>query len=76
MLEAFVPPFVRAATRIESEADAKGWRIAIMPVGSVRQASVDLLRLGAEVEVLEPAELRTKMAEIAAGMSMMYASRK
>ena len=65
-------PFVRAATRVESEADAQGWRTAIMPVGSTRQACVDLLRFGAEAEVLEPPELRAKMTEIAAGMSMMY----
>jgi predicted DNA-binding transcriptional regulator YafY len=73
MLEMFMSPFVRAATRIESEADAQGWRIAIMPVGSIRQACVDLLRFGAQVEVLEPPELRAKMAEIAAGMSTIYA---
>jgi predicted DNA-binding transcriptional regulator YafY len=73
MLEMFMSPFVRAATRIETEADAQGWRTAIMPVGSVRQACVDLLRFGAQVEVLEPPELRAKMAEIAAGMSTIYA---
>jgi predicted DNA-binding transcriptional regulator YafY len=72
MLDAFLSPFVRAATRIESEADAEGWRTAIMPVGSIRQACVDLLRFGAEAEVLEPPELRAKMAEIAAGMSAIY----
>jgi predicted DNA-binding transcriptional regulator YafY len=72
MLEMFMSPFVRAATRIETEADAQGWRTAIMPVGSVRQACVDLLRFGAQVEVLEPPELRAKMAEIAAGMSTIY----
>jgi predicted DNA-binding transcriptional regulator YafY len=72
MLEAFMSPFVRAATRIESEADAHGWRTATMPVGSVRQACVDLLRFGAEAEVLEPPELRARMAEIAAGMGTIY----
>jgi predicted DNA-binding transcriptional regulator YafY len=72
MLDAFMSPFVRAATRIESKADAEGWRTAIMPVGSTRQACVDLLRFGAEAEVLEPPELRAKMAEIAAGMSAIY----
>lgn len=72
MLEAFTSPYVRAATQIEPEADAQGWYRAQMPVGSIRQARVDLLRFGAEVEVLEPPELRTKMAEIAVGMGMIY----
>jgi predicted DNA-binding transcriptional regulator YafY len=43
-----------------------------MPVGSIRQACVDLLKFGVDAEVLEPPELRAKMAEVAAGMSMIY----
>jgi predicted DNA-binding transcriptional regulator YafY len=30
------------------------------------------LRFGAEAEVLEPPELRTRMAEVAVGMDMIY----
>jgi predicted DNA-binding transcriptional regulator YafY len=60
MLEAFTWPHVRAATRISSVVDADGWHTAVMPVGSIRQACVDLLRFGAEAEVLEPPELRAK----------------
>jgi predicted DNA-binding transcriptional regulator YafY len=72
MLEAFTSPYVRAATRISSEVDADGWRTAVMPVGSLRQACVDLLRFGPEAEVLEPPELRAKMAAAAAGMNALY----
>jgi predicted DNA-binding transcriptional regulator YafY len=72
MLEAFTSPYVCAATRISSELDAEGWRTAVMPVGSLRQACVDLLRFGSEAEVLEPPDLRAKMAAVVAGMSVIY----
>ena len=72
MLEAFTSPYVRAATQIEPEADVEGWYRAQIPVGSIQQACVDLLRFGAEAEVLEPPELRAKMAEVAVGMGMIY----
>ena len=72
MLEALTSPYVRAATRISPEVDADGRRTAVMPVGSIRQACVDLLKFGVDAEVLEPPELRAKMAEVAAGMSMIY----
>jgi predicted DNA-binding transcriptional regulator YafY len=72
MLEAFTSPYVRAAAQISSEVDADGWHTAIMPVGSIRQASVDLLRFGLEAEVLEPPELRAKMAAVVAGMNAIY----
>src|ERR1700730_11454290 len=66
MLEALTSPYVRAATRISPEVDADGRRTAVMPVGSIRQARVDLLKFGVDAEVLEPPELRAKMAEVAA----------
>jgi len=72
MFEMFTSPFVRAAARIESEADAEGWRMATMPIGSIRQACIDLLRFGPDAEALEPPELRAAMAQIAAGLSTLY----
>jgi predicted DNA-binding transcriptional regulator YafY len=72
MLEAFTSPYVRAATRISPTVDAEGWHTATMPVGSIRQACVEILRFGADAEVLEPPELRAKMASIVAGMSEIY----
>ena len=45
-----------------------------MPVGSVRQACVELLRFGAELEVVDPPELRARMTETAAAMSTLYRS--
>lgn len=72
LLDIFLSPFVFAATRLETRPDARGWRIAVMPVGSVRQTCVELLKFGAELEVMEPPELRTRMAETAAAMTTLY----
>lgn len=72
MLEAFTSPFVRAGARIEDDARPDGWRKAILPVGSIRQASLEMLRFGAEAEVLDPPELRATMAEIAREMGRIY----
>jgi hypothetical protein len=38
-------------------------------------SGVDLLRFGAEAEVMEPPELRANMAETAAGMNMIHGRR-
>jgi len=50
-----------------------GWVHATIPVESLRHAEVELLRLGADVEVLEPPELRARLAATAAAMAALYA---
>jgi len=66
-------PYVKARMRLEDTTDADGWRIATLPVGkTVWHAVTELLRLGAEAEVLAPADLREKMAEVAQGMAARY----
>jgi predicted DNA-binding transcriptional regulator YafY len=72
MLEAFLSPFVLAATRLEDGADADGWRKAVIPVGSTRQACGTLLAFGAEVEALDPPEVRDMMIDITTGMKALY----
>ncbi|ACB96512.1 helix-turn-helix transcriptional regulator [Beijerinckia indica] len=72
LLAALSPPYVRDRTKLDQEADSEGWRIATLPVGKMWQAVADLLRLGAEAEVLEPPELRDKMAEITSDMARSY----
>jgi predicted DNA-binding transcriptional regulator YafY len=72
MLEIFTSPFARAAARIEPGADSEGWCTVTLPVGSLREACARLLCFGGELEVLEPAELRRKMAEVAARMHATY----
>jgi predicted DNA-binding transcriptional regulator YafY len=73
LLDALSQPYVRTRTRIEETADAAGWRIATVPIGkTLWHAAAELLRLGAEAEVLEPAELREKMAEMTQAMAARY----
>lgn len=52
--------------------DADGWVRATVPIESVRHAHAELLRLGADVQVLEPVELRELMRRSAAELSRMY----
>lgn len=73
LLNALSQPYVKTRTRIEETADAAGWRIAVVPIGkTVWHAAAELLRLGAEAEVLAPAELRDKMAELTQAMAARY----
>ncbi len=49
-----------------------GWTRVTVPVESHDQAVRELLRLGADAQVLAPAELRSRMAETVAAMSRHY----
>jgi len=73
LLDALSVPYVKARMRLEETADAEGWRIAVLPVGKTSwHAATELLRFGSEAEVLEPPELRDKIAEIAQAMAARY----
>ncbi|MCA6123262.1 YafY family transcriptional regulator [Bradyrhizobium sp. WSM 1704] len=74
LFDVLAHPYVRARMQLAETADADGWRIATMPVGkTVWHAATELLRLGAEAEVLAPAELREKMTEMTGAMAARYA---
>ena len=73
LLDALSQPYVKARTQLEETADADGWRIARVPTGKTSwHAAAELLRLGSEAEVLEPADLREKMAEMTQAMAARY----
>ena len=75
LLDALGQPYVKTRTRLDEAADVDGWRIAMVPIGkTVWHAAAELLRLGAEAEVLQPAELRDKMAEFTQAMAARYQS--
>jgi predicted DNA-binding transcriptional regulator YafY len=75
LFEALSHPYVKARIRIEETADIDGWRVAVLPAGkTLWHAATELLRLGAEAEVLEPSELREKMAELTGAMAARYAA--
>lgn len=49
------------------------WRRLTIPIESIEHAAGQLLRLGAEVQVLEPAPLRQRIADTVAAMAALYA---
>ncbi len=64
------------ATAVENTAshpDASGWVTATIPIESLVQAESVLLRFGAEIEVIEPPELRDRLARTAAALATLYA---
>ncbi|MET7306527.1 WYL domain-containing protein [Streptomyces sp. NPDC005571] len=52
--------------------DADGWRTVVLPVESLDVAYSQLLALGPELEVLEPAALRTRFGAAAERLSDLY----
>ncbi|WP_405883967.1 YafY family transcriptional regulator [Streptomyces sp. NBC_01136] len=64
-----------AAQAMESNGHTEldGWTRAIVPIESVDQAHDEFLRLGAAIEVLEPAELRDRIARTVAALARLYA---
>jgi predicted DNA-binding transcriptional regulator YafY len=46
-----------------------------IPIESVEMAALDLLRIGEECEVLQPVELRTRIAGTVAKMAATYRRR-
>jgi predicted DNA-binding transcriptional regulator YafY len=57
------PAIVRAARENAGPPDADGWIHTVVPTESLRHAQVEMLKLGADVEVLEPPELRHRIIE-------------
>jgi len=58
----------RAAPKV----DASGWCKVSIPIESVDQAALDLLKIGAECVVLQPAELRARIATTAKAVERLY----
>ncbi len=56
----------------ELEYDSNGYAVAIVPIEEEQWACREMTRVGAEVEVLEPASLRERMAEIARTLGGYY----
>lgn len=72
MLQHNSPHYVRSRMQVSNEPDDKGWRIVELPIASTQHAVSDLLRLGAEVEILHPPELRLAMAETVRKLGAYY----
>lgn len=67
-------PGVTLARAVDVREDRDGWTLATVPVESVDRALGEFLRMGADVEVMEPLELRARMAETVAVLAARYVS--
>ncbi|MGN9793236.1 helix-turn-helix transcriptional regulator [Streptomyces sp. OZ13] len=68
-----VPPeVVQAVDSTATAADDDGWIEAVVPIESTGHACGELLRLGTDVEVVAPAELREAMATTVAALARAY----
>jgi predicted DNA-binding transcriptional regulator YafY len=63
----------RMAAVTASTPGEDGWVTAEIPTESIIHAMGDVLKLGAEAEVIAPPELRRRMAEAAARLAAIYA---
>jgi predicted DNA-binding transcriptional regulator YafY len=72
MTELMSHAVVSAAEASASAPDQDGWVTAVVPIESLIHAHQDFLRLGADVEVLAPAELRSRLAETARALAAIY----
>ena len=63
-----------AVTAVETAgvAESGGWVCARVPIESADLALADFLRLGADIEILEPAELREQAARTIQAMAAIY----
>jgi predicted DNA-binding transcriptional regulator YafY len=62
---------VQQAVRKGSQ-ESDGWRRALIPIESLTHAQTELLRFGAEVEVLEPTTLRKRIARTSRRLHELY----
>lgn len=75
-LDLFASAVARAAAETAGPPDAHGWVRVVVPIESVDQAAADLIRLGTDAEVLEPPELRCRIAQTARELSRLYGRRR
>jgi predicted DNA-binding transcriptional regulator YafY len=73
-LQGFSPVVAQAVQRTAAAPDDNGWVTVTVPIESVEHAAREMLKLGAEAEVVKPAELRSRMAHAAREMLALYAA--
>jgi predicted DNA-binding transcriptional regulator YafY len=71
-LELMGAPVSRAAAGTAGPPDSKGRRRVTIPIESVERAATDLIGLGTEIEVLGPAALRRRIADLARAVTRVY----
>lgn len=76
VMEELLPPYVRNGAVISGEADARGWKQVTLSVGSLAHAAMEILRFGANAEVVGPPELRAEMAKVVGSLAEVYGVRE
>lgn len=76
MLDLLGPYVQRAAAQTSGKPDRKGWVRCTLPLESIDFGIRELMRLGDDVRVLGPPELRTRLAERAAKIARMHRARR
>ena len=71
-LRGFSPIVAQAADRTAGRPDRRGWRQVTVPIESVEHSAREMLRLGDEAVVLEPAALREALRTTAQQMVAAY----
>jgi predicted DNA-binding transcriptional regulator YafY len=75
LLELLGPYVTKAAAETAGRPDRKGWIRCRLPLESLDFGVRELMRLGEEVVVLGPAELRSRMAEVARRIARLHEAR-
>jgi predicted DNA-binding transcriptional regulator YafY len=71
-LALLTPAVAEAGARSAGPPDTDGWMAVEIPIESIDHAAGEILKLGAEAEVIGPPELRRKLAETAAKLGAIY----
>lgn len=68
----FPPAMARGAREAAGAPDQDGWLRTMVPIESVKHGHIELLKLGADVEVLGPPELRDRFVATARALVDLY----
>ncbi len=68
------PAVIRAARKNAGDPDEAGWVRTVIPIESVKHAHVEIMKFGADAEVLAPEELRERIAASARAVLDIYRS--
>ena len=66
-------PVAAAVETQSADADADGWTTAVVPIESVDHAYAEFMKFGAQLEVVEPEELRSRFVGNARSLAKLYA---
>jgi predicted DNA-binding transcriptional regulator YafY len=70
----FPPAMARGARESAGPPDESGWLRTVVPIESIKHGHLELLKLGAEVEILGPPELRDRFLSTARALGHLYPS--